>query len=159
MSWKFKRACWLREFRAGAGGYDRLLATAYAMKVEWRRVLRFLLAGLANTGFGYACYAVFVLAGAPLALTVAGATALGFLFNFLSYGGFVFGSTSFRRLPRFLLFYLVLGTVNFVLLRALGWIGAGPLVAQAVLLPVLMVCGYLGLQSYVFRGQDPRAAP
>lgn len=129
------------------------------MRGEGRRVLRFLLAGLVNTGFGYSCYAAFVLAGAPLALAVAGATGLGALFNFLSYGGFVFGSTSHRLLPRFLLFYLALGGLNFLLLRALGWAGAGPLLAQALLLPVLAACGYLGMRSFVFRGQDSRAAP
>lgn len=116
-------------------------------------MLRFLAAGLANTGFGYAAYAAFVLLGAPLAVAVAGATGLGFLFNFLSYGGFVFGSTSHRLLPRFLLFYLALGGLNFLLLRVLGGIGAGPLLAQALLLPVLATCGYLGMRSFVFRGQ------
>jgi putative flippase GtrA len=129
------------------------------MTGEWRRILRFLVAGLVNTGFGYAIYAVFVLLGAPLALAVAGGTVLGFLFNFLSYGGFVFGSTSRRLLPRFLLFYLALGGLNFVLLRALGWLGLGPLLAQAMLLPVLAACGYLGMRNFVFRGQDSRAAP
>ncbi|WP_165585386.1 GtrA family protein [Roseococcus sp. SYP-B2431] len=129
------------------------------MTAEWRRVLRFLAAGLVNTGFGYAAYAAFILLGAPLAVAVAGGTVLGFLFNFLSYGGFVFGSTSHRLLPRFLLFYLALGALNFALLRLLGWVGAGPLVAQALLLPVLAACGYLGMRSLVFRGQDSRPAP
>ena len=128
------------------------------MSGEWRRVLRFLATGLLNTGFGYACYAAFVLLGAPLGLAVAGPTVLGFLFNFFSYGGLVFGSTSHRLLPRFLLFYLALGGMNFVLLRALGWIGAGPLLAQALLLPILAGFGYLGMRSFVFRGQRPQAA-
>lgn len=127
------------------------------MSGEWRRVLRFLAAGLVNTAFGYAAYASLVLLGAPLALAVAGGTVLGFLFNFVSYGGFVFGSTSWRLLPRFLLFYLLLGSLNFALLRALGWAGVGPLLAQALLLPVLAACGYLGMRGFVFRGQDSRA--
>jgi len=129
------------------------------MSGEWRRVLRFLVAGLVNTGFGYAVYAGFVLLGAPLAAAVAGGTVLGFLFNFLSYGGFVFGSTALRLLPRFLLFYLALGALNFGLLRALGWAGLGPLVAQALLLPVLAACGYLGMRFFVFRVERPTAAP
>ena len=79
------------------------------MSRERWRLLRFLAAGLLNTSFGYACYAALVLMGAPIALAVAGSTTVGFLFNFLSYGGLVFGSTSYRLLPRFLLLYLVLG--------------------------------------------------
>jgi len=128
------------------------------MRAELPRVFRFLGAGLLNTGFGYLCYAGFVLAGAPLWLAVAGGTTLGFLFNFYSYGGLVFGSTSRRLLPRFLILYLILGGLNFVLLRLLGWVGLGPLVAQALLLPVLAAWGYLGLRSFVFRGQAARPA-
>ncbi|WNJ90032.1 GtrA family protein [Bosea sp. 685] len=129
------------------------------MTAEWWRILRFLAVGGLNTAFGYVSYAVLVLAGTPLWLAVAGATGLAFLFNFFSYGGLVFGSTSRRLLPRFLVFYVALGSLNFVLLRLLGWIGLGPLIAQAVLLPVLATCGYLGLRGFVFRGQAPRPAP
>lgn len=129
------------------------------MNAEWRRILRFLVAGAVNTGFGYAAFAGFVLIGAPLPLAVASAWVLAFLFNFFSYGGFVFGSTSHRLLPRFLLFNLALGALNVLLLRGLGWLGAGPLLAQALLLPFLAICGYFGMRSFVFRGQDSRAAP
>jgi len=119
---------------------------------EWRRMLRFLCVGGLNTAFGYASYALFVLAGAPLWLAVGGSTVLAFLFNFLSYGGLVFGSTSARLLPRFLLFYLALGGLNFTLLKLLGLAGPGPLLAQAILLPVLALCGYLGMRGFVFGG-------
>ena len=119
---------------------------------EWRRMLRFLCVGGLNTAFGYASYALFVLAGAPLWLAVGGSTILAFLFNFLSYGGLVFGSTSARLLPRFLLFYLALGGLNFTLLQLLGLAGPGPLLAQAMLLPVLALCGYLGMRGFVFGG-------
>ena len=121
------------------------------MSDELWRILRFLAVGLLNTGFGYFCYAAFVLAGAPLWLAATGATTLAFLFNFLSYGGLVFGSTSSVLLPRFLLFYMALGALNFALLSLLSWIGLGPLLAQAFLLPVLAIVGYLGLRTFVFR--------
>jgi putative flippase GtrA len=128
------------------------------MSVGWHRVLRFLAVGGLNTGFGYAAYAAFVLAGAPLWLSVSAATLLAFLFNFYSYGGLVFGNTSHLLLPRFLLFYTALGSLNFLLVRLLGLAGVGPLSAQALLLPVLAACGYLGLRSFVFRGQAPRTS-
>src|SRR5262245_28911734 len=116
---------------------------------ELQRVLRFLATGALNVAFGYACYAVFVLAGAPLWLAVAGTTVLALLFNFMSYGSLVFASTSHRLLPRFLVFYAGLGSMNFVLLGLLAYVGLGPLVAQAVLLPVLAIAGYLGLRTFV----------
>lgn len=128
------------------------------MNGELWRVLRFLMVGGLNTGFGYASYAAFVLTGMPLWLAVTCSTALAFLFNFFSYGGLVFGSTSRRLLPRFLVFYAGLGGVNFLLLALLARFGLEPLVAQAVLLPVLAAMGYYGLRGFVFHGRGSSAA-
>ena len=118
---------------------------------EWLRILRFLVAGLLNTGFGYATYAAFVLTGAPIFVAVAGATGLAILFNFYSYGGLVFGTTASRYMPRFLALYGSLGLINYLLLLALTTSGLGPLIAQALLLPLQMAMGYLGLRGFVFR--------
>ncbi|MBR0655826.1 GtrA family protein [Plastoroseomonas arctica] len=120
-----------------------------------RRVLRFLATGGLNTAFGYGCYAAFVATGVALWVAVAGATVLAMLFNFRSYGRLVFGDARWSLLPRFVLFYAALGAVNFALLRALGAAGVGPLLAQALLLPVLAAIGYLGMQRFVFRRSAP----
>jgi putative flippase GtrA len=128
------------------------------MKTDWLLLLRFLAVGGLNTAFGYFSYAAFVLAGAPLWLAVSGSTALAFLFNFISYGGLVFGSTSYLLLPRFLIFYLGLGALNFVLLRALASVGIGLLWAQAILLPLLAIVGFIGMRAFVFRGAKRDAA-
>lgn len=125
---------------------------------ETARLLRFLATGVLNTGFGYAAYAVLVATGMPLWLAVAGATTLAMLFNFLSYGRLVFGDARLTLLPRFLIFYLVLGGVNFGLLSALRAVGVGPLIAQALLLPVLAGMGYFGMKRFVFRGEPPEVA-
>jgi putative flippase GtrA len=129
------------------------------MKRDWLTFLRYLAVGGLNTAFGYASYAAFVLAGAPLWLAVSGSTLLAFFFNFVSYGGLVFGDTSFRLLPRFLTFYAGFGGLNFLLLRGLTWSGLGPLLAQAVLLPVLAVVGFVGMRRFVFRDGAPKIAP
>jgi putative flippase GtrA len=120
------------------------------MMQDFWRILRFLIVGLLNTGFGYACYAGFVLAGAPLWLAVIASTSLSVLFNFASYGGLVFGSTSRRLLPRFVCFYFILGGLNFGLLRLLTFFGLGPLLAQAVLLPLFALVGYFAMRGFVF---------
>ena len=120
------------------------------MKGRLTPFLRFLLTGGLNTGFGYACYAALVLTGMPLWLAVAGSTALGIVFNFYAYGGLVFGNTSAKVMPRFLGFYVVLGLANYAALHLLvGW-GLGPLVSQAVLVPVFAVCAFAGMRSLVF---------
>ena len=119
--------------------------------------LRFLAPGLLNTGFGYVSYAALVLTGMPLWLAVAGSTTLAIVFNFYSYGGIVFRNTSAQVMPRFLAFYCALGLTNFGLLRLLGSWGLGPLLAQAILLPVLAVLGFLGMRTFVFTAASKKA--
>ena len=128
------------------------------MRSDWLLLMRFVAVGGLNTAFGYISYAAFVLVGSPLWLAVSGSTVLAFLFNFVSYGGLVFGSTSHLLLPRFLIFYLGLGGLNFVLLRALAGLGVDLLLAQAFLLPVLAIVGFLGMRGFVFRGVKRGAA-
>jgi putative flippase GtrA len=89
--------------------------------------------------------------GMPLWLAVAAATVLAILFNFYSYGGLVFGKTSRRHMPAFLAFYAALGLANFLALKALTQAGIGPLLAQALLVPLLALVGYLGMRMLVFR--------
>ena len=120
------------------------------MSRDWIKFARFVLTGLLNTGFGYASYALLVLTGMPLWLAVAGSTTLAIVFNFYSYGGLVFGNTSSQVMPRFLAFYVALGVANFGLLRLLGALGFGPLLAQAILLPVLALLGFFGMRAFVF---------
>jgi putative flippase GtrA len=109
--------------------------------------MRFVATGLLNTGFGYLCYAGLVLIDMPRWLAVAGSTVMGILFNFFSYGSLVFGTTSARVLPHFLGLYTLLGLINFWLLNQLDAIGIGPLVSQALLLPILAVLSYFGMRS------------
>ncbi len=114
------------------------------------QIFRFLATGLLNTAFGYISYAAFVLANAPLWLAITASTTLSVLFNFISYGRLVFGSTSHHLLPRFIAFYLVLAGVNFVLLRFLTAHGLGPLLAQALLVPPFAAVGYFAMRVFVF---------
>ena len=121
------------------------------MSPEAVRFIRFLATGAINTGFGYASYAALVLTGMPLWLAVGAATLLAILFNFYSYGGLVFGKTQRRYLPAFLSFYAALGLGNYLALAALTRAGLGPLIAQAVLVPLLAITGYFGMRMVVFR--------
>ncbi len=113
--------------------------------------LRFVLTGALNTGFGYASYAALVLTGMPLWLAVGAATILAIVFNFFSYGGLVFGKTSRRYMPRLLAFYAALGLANYLALKGLTQAGIGPLLSQALLVPLLAITGYIGMRLLVFR--------
>jgi hypothetical protein len=91
-----------------------------------------------------------VLADSPLWLSVGGFTTLAFLFNLLGCGGLVFGSVSYRLLPRFILSYAELVGMNFTLLRLHSRLGLGQLSAKALLLSVLAAVWYLGLRGFPF---------
>jgi len=142
------------ERRGGFSDVEQWGGRGCPTKSDRMTFLRYLAVGGLNTAFGYFCYAAFVLAGAPIWLAVGSSTVLAILFNFFSYGGLVFGDTSHRLLPRFLVFYAFLGGLNFLLLRALIWAGLGPLWAQALLLPVLAGVGFVGMRRFVF-GRGP----
>ena len=73
------------------------------------------------------------------------------MFNFYSYGGLVFGKTQKRYMPAFLGFYAALGLANYLALRVLTHAGVGPLLSQAILVPLLAITGYLGMRLLVFR--------
>lgn len=116
-------------------------------------LLRFLATGLLNTAFGYGAYALLVILGAPVWLAVAGATALGVMFNFFSYGKLVFGPAGLGRLPAFLAVYGVLYGLNVGLVHVLMAQGVGALLAQALMVPLLAFLSFFLLRHYVYN--DP----
>ena len=120
------------------------------MKRDLTTFVRYLAVGALNTGFGYTAYGAFILMGAPVWLAVCGSTILAFCFNFMSYGGMVFGNLSWHLLPRFVGLYAFLGLWNFVLLIGLEKLGLDPLWGQALLLPFLAIAGFFGLRLFVF---------
>ncbi|MBA4747240.1 MAG: GtrA family protein [Sphingopyxis sp.] len=116
------------------------------------RFLRFLLVGIVNTGVGYLLFAAMLLASLSALAAAAAATALGALFNFGSIGIVVFRQADPGLLPRFLGVYIVQYGVNAAGLMLLSHFGYGPLMAQALLVPLLAVGTYVAMRRWVFRG-------
>ena len=123
------------------------------------RFVRFLGVGVLNTAIGYALFAAFVLAGAPMLAAVAASTALGALFNFGSIGVLVFASKDMTLLPRFLAVYVGQCAVNALLLAGLARLGLGPLLAQLLLLPLLASGTYLTMRHWVFPDRAALPSP
>jgi putative flippase GtrA len=113
-------------------------------------VLRFVGTGLLNSVFGYGVYALLIIAGAPVWAAVGGATVLGIIFNFFSYGGLVFGNASFGRLPAFIAVYAVLYVLNVGLVHMVMAWGAGALLAQAFVFPLMAALAFLLMRVFVF---------
>jgi putative flippase GtrA len=96
------------------------------------QLLRFLIVGVGNTIVGYLFFlAALRLVAAPV-LALAIATVAGVLFNFMTNGRFVFGSTDPRRLWRFGLAYSVTFVFNALLLRTLCQLGLKPQIAGLI---------------------------
>jgi putative flippase GtrA len=116
------------------------------------RFLRFLLAGVANTAFGFAAYSALIVAGAPVWMAVLLANVLGIVFNFVSTGAFAFRDTSLRRLPKFVLCYAAVYALNVGLVHiAIAQFAMGKISAQAVITLPMAVLTYVLLKTFVFR--------
>ncbi len=113
-----------------------------------RRFIGYLLAGGVNTLFGYCAYGALVLLGLLPHVAVIISSVMGVLFNFLTTS-VVFKSRDVRRLPRFLCVYAVMLCLNILLLDLIMRAGVGPLLAQAVILPVFTLT-FLVMRRFVF---------
>lgn len=113
-----------------------------------RRFIGFLIAGGINTLFGYAVYSGQVLLGVVPHIAVVVSTVAGVLFNFVTTST-VFRSRDLRNLPRFLAVYAVMLSLNILLLDIAMRAGLGPLLAQAVILPIFALT-FLAMRRFVF---------
>jgi putative flippase GtrA len=126
----------------------------------WRFAFsRFVAVGLLNTVFGYSFYALLILIGIPRLVAVTIAKIVGTLFNFRTTGVLVFYNRDNRRLWRFLAVYGLGYPLNVALLEF--WcrlVGTGPLVGQALSLPVVVVFTFLMMKTLVFRQDSTHGA-
>ncbi|HSW83091.1 MAG TPA: GtrA family protein [Usitatibacter sp.] len=116
--------------------------------------LKFLLVGALNTLFGYSVFAALVLAGVPPVPALVLTYVVGVLFNFMTTRRYVFSASAGGSLLRFIAAYVVIYFFNLGLYKAFEAVGAVPLVAQALCLPVVAVFSFLVFKFQVFR--DPR---
>lgn len=118
-----------------------------ALRVQF---LRFLFVGGVNTLFGYAVFALFIFLGLHYSVAIFLATVIGVLFNFFTYGRFVFFDRRFRLIVRFVLVYVVYYLVYVTGLAALTRWGLNEYAAGALLaLPVALVAFTLN-KKFVF---------
>lgn len=121
-------------------------------KLRDRQFLRFLAVGGLNTLFGYGVFSLLVLAGMAPGLALLIATVLGVLFNYCTTGRIVFAVRGWGRLPRFALVYGLTFLANLWSLNSLIAAGLSPLLAQAILLPVVVIATFALNKFLVFGG-------
>lgn len=123
-----------------------------------RQIVAFIAVGVLNTAFGYGIFAAAILIGLPEALSLAIATVLGMLFNFVTIGSLVFNNRDFRLLGRFVGVYVSLYLANLALLRGGIALGLGPLVSQAICLVPVSTGSFILGKYFVFRATGSHEA-
>lgn len=126
-------------------------SSALVRSPELKRFARFIGVGLLNSAFGYTLFGGGVLLGLGPEVALLVATAVGICFNFVTTGRLVFGDRNQSRILRFVLAYAASYLFNVAMLRGLLASGVPPLLAQALLLPVVVVLTFLMLRTFVFR--------
>lgn len=124
--------------------------TARARRLRLGTAIRFGLAGIANTLFGYGVFASLILLGCPPFLALLLANIAGVAWNFHTSKRFVFRNGGHGRIWRFVALYLALLVINWLALRLLHNFGLTELLAQALLVGPLAVVSYIGQRSFVF---------
>ncbi len=120
-------------------------------KILNHQFLRFLLTGGLNTAFGYMAFSVFTyLTGNP-SISVILANIVGVLFNFKTYGSFVFKSKDNSKIYRFCGAYLFITTVQILSLKGLANFGiTNPYLAGAILTLPMAALSFIHIRKFVF---------
>lgn len=112
--------------------------------------VRFLLVGVLNTLFGYACFYALLLVGLHYAVAMALATVMGVLFNFKSTGSLVFGSRDNRLILRFVCTYVVVYLANIGGIGLFREAGLSPKVGGALMLLPAATLAFILQKKFVF---------
>ena len=112
---------------------------------------KYLLIGGVNTVFGYSVFAFLLFFGIHYSLAVLVATILGILFNFKTYGRFVFNNHSWNLLGRFVFVYTSIYLVNITLLLVFDLFVSNLYISGAMTTPVIAYLGYVLNKRYVWK--------
>ena len=111
---------------------------------------KYLLIGGVNTVFGYCVFAFLLFFGIHYSLAVLVATILGILFNFQTYGRFVFKNHLWSLLGRFVFVYTTIYLVNITLLLVFDLLVSNLYISGAMATPVIAYLGYILNKRYVW---------
>jgi putative flippase GtrA len=110
--------------------------------------------GGVNTAFGFAVFALFILLGLPREVAVFLGLVCGILFNFKTYGTFVFRNKNNRLILRFFGVYLSSYLLTIGLLKLFDLYGIGSLVAMAIIVLPVNLLTFLLQRRFVFNSPD-----
>lgn len=114
------------------------------------KLIRFIIAGVVNTLFGWLIYSLFILINVEPWLALIISTVVGILFNFITIGGYAFKNLKISKLPLFILSYIIVYLINILLIYLLKIYIPNLIVLQLLLTPILALISYFLLSKKVF---------
>lgn len=114
------------------------------------QILRFLIVGAGNTVVGYFLYLAGLWIGLPYQVALVCATIFGTIFNFFSTGHIVFANRASSKFVKFAIVYGVTLIVNLTFLTLLVRSGVSKPLAQAILLPLVVILSFFLNKQFVF---------
>jgi putative flippase GtrA len=118
------------------------------IRKEWQR---FLLVGFLNTLFGYAMFSFFIFLKIHYTLSVLLATIVGVLFNFKTFGKWVFYNSDNRLLLKFILVYIVVYVMNIAVIKILLLMKWNIYLSGGVSIVIAALVSYFLNKKFVFQ--------
>lgn len=115
------------------------------------RFIRFVLVGCLNTAFGVGVYCLCIFLGTPYFIATLVSNILGVLWNFKTTGRLVFKNDDNRLIARFAACYVVIYIVNTLIVKLFIFSGLNDYWSGIVATPVVAVCSYTLLKSFVYK--------
>lgn len=112
--------------------------------------LRYILVGAVNTLFGYSILALLIFVGLQYSVALLIATVAGVVFNFRTFGAFVFGNRDWLRIGKFFVVYGVLYVLNLFAVFGLLHISNNIYIASALAMCISAIVGYLFNRRFVY---------
>jgi putative flippase GtrA len=127
---------------------------AIAGNTKVKKLAVFLAAGLFNTLFGFAVYALLVYLDTPYLLALFLSTVVGVVFNYFSYGAMVFGAKAdWKVFSKFVIAYALSYASNAALLHVLtANHQLNAYLAQGMCIVPIVGLSWLLLNNWVYKG-------
>ena len=120
-----------------------------------RKFIKFLVIGFINTLFSYIIFFFGILYGLHYSLATLIALILGILFNFYTYGNFVYNNNNTRLITHFFVIYGIIYIINISIQTLLHLIGIkNDYITGGLTILPLAVLSYILMNNYVFKKKN-----
>jgi putative flippase GtrA len=116
-----------------------------------QQLVHFLIVGVLNSAFGYGIYALFIFAGLHYTLAALLSTILGVLFNFKTFGTFVFKNKRNVLIFKFIGVYSFLYMINISFLKIFNMLQMNMYLAGAILIVPSAILSFILNKKLVFK--------